>query len=370
VSTRASRLAWLALLPLLLFAAAFAAFTADALPLLVTLPWIPGFGIDLTLHVDGWALQFILLITGVGTFVFIYAGGYMAGEPRRLRLFVLLIAFMVSMLGCVATDNLIALFVFWELTSLTSFLLVGYKHEDAPTRASAQQALMVTGGGGLVLLAGLILLGHIGGTYSLLELMRFAAVWNDDPLVPLALILIFIGAFTKSAQFPFHFWLPNAMTAPTPVSAYLHSATMVKLGIYLLGRLHPAFGDMALWQVVLISVGGFNVRAGDAADAPRARSEAHSGVVDGGGTWHAGDADRRARRWRRHRHRGVPAGTRALQGAAVFRRRQHRSRNGHAQHRQPVGPCARDAVHRCGGAGGGGVDGRHAVVIRLSSRKI
>jgi multicomponent Na+:H+ antiporter subunit A len=257
MSQRASRLAWLALVPFSLFALSLAAFAAGALPVLVTLPWIPGFGIDLTVHIDGWALLFILLITGIGTFVFVYAGGYMAGEPGRLRLFVLLIAFMASMLGCVATDNLIALFVFWELTSLTSFLLVGYKHEDAASRASAQQALMVTGGGGLALLAGLILLGHIGGSYSILELMRFAPVWGGDPLVPLALILIFIGAFTKSAQFPFHFWLPNAMAAPTPVSAYLHSATMVKLGIYLLGRLHPAFADMVLWQVVLISVGGF-----------------------------------------------------------------------------------------------------------------
>jgi multicomponent Na+:H+ antiporter subunit A len=254
---RASPLGWLALVPLALFALAMSLFVDGALPVVITLPWIPSLGVDLSLHIDGLALQFVLLITGIGSFVFFYAGGYMAQDPRRVRLFVLLFAFLASMLGCVTTDNLIALFVFWELTSLTSFLLVGYKHEDEASRRSAQQALLITGGGGLILLAGLILIGHVGGSYSILELMRWAPLWVNDPLVTPALICIFVGAFTKSAQFPFHFWLPNAMSAPTPVSAYLHSATMVKLGIYLLGRLHPAFGDLVLWQVVLISVGGF-----------------------------------------------------------------------------------------------------------------
>jgi multicomponent Na+:H+ antiporter subunit A len=253
---RISPLASIALAPLALFALATSLFADGALPLLIRLPWIPSLGIDLTLHIDGLALQFVLMITGIGSFVFFYAGGYMVDDPRRRRLFVLLLAFLLSMLGCVTTDNLLALFVFWELTSLTSFLLIGYDHEAEASRRSAQQALLVTGGGGLLLLVGLILVGHVGGSYSLLELMRSAPQWVGDPLVTPALLCIFAAAFTKSAQFPFHFWLPNAMSAPTPVSAYLHSATMVKLGIYLLGRLHPAFGDLVLWQVVLVSVGG------------------------------------------------------------------------------------------------------------------
>jgi multicomponent Na+:H+ antiporter subunit A len=252
-----SRLGWLALLPLALFALSIGLYLAEGPPQWIAyLPWAESLGVELTLHIDGLALQFILLITGIGSFVFVYAGGYMAGDPGRARLFVLLLLFMGSMLGCVTADNLIALFVFWELTSLTSFMLVGYKHEDEASRRSAQQALFITGGGGLVLLAGFILLAEIGDSYSIISLMASHASWIDDPRLPAALILIFIGAFTKSAQFPFHFWLPNAMSAPTPVSAYLHSATMVKLGIYLLGRLHPAFNDLVLWQVVLVSVGG------------------------------------------------------------------------------------------------------------------
>jgi multicomponent Na+:H+ antiporter subunit A len=253
-----SRLGWLALVPLALFALAVASYLAEGPPQWVLyVPWAESLGVELTLHIDGLSLQFILLITGIGSFVFVYAAGYMAGTPGRARLFVLLLVFMTAMLGCVTADNLIALFVFWELTSLTSFMLVGFKHEDDASRRSAQQALFITGGGGLVLLAGFILLAEIGDSYSIISLMASHASWIDDPRLPVALALIFIGAFTKSAQFPFHFWLPNAMSAPTPVSAYLHSATMVKLGIYLLARLHPAFSDLPLWQVVLVSIGGF-----------------------------------------------------------------------------------------------------------------
>ncbi len=254
-AARPSRLVVLALVPFALFALALRLYLGAGLPVWIDLPWIPSLGIDASLHIDGWALQFVLLITGIGGFVFVYAAGYLAGDARRVRVFVLLLAFMVAMLGCVSTDNLIALFVFWELTSLTSFLLVGTRHEDEGARASARQALVITGGGGLVLLAGLILLGQAAGTYSITAMMSGAPAWVDDAAVPAALVCIFVGAFAKSAQFPFHFWLPNAMSAPTPVSAYLHSATMVKLGIYLLGRLHPAFGDLVLWQVSLITVG-------------------------------------------------------------------------------------------------------------------
>lgn len=251
-----SRLGWLSLLPLTIFVAALTAFSRGALPWSVRLAWVPTLGVDFALHIDGLALQMILLIAGVGAFVFIYAAGYMAGEPGRRRLAIILLLFMVAMLGCVSADNLIVLFAFWEITSITSFLLVGFDHERESSRKSAQQALFVTFSGGLVLLAGFLLLGNMGGSYSISELLATAPAWRDDPLCGLALLCVVAGAFTKSAQFPFHFWLPNAMAAPTPVSAYLHSATMVKLGIYLLARLDAAFDLVPFWTFTLVSCGG------------------------------------------------------------------------------------------------------------------
>lgn len=252
-----SRLGWLALLPLALFALALRAFLRGDVPLEVRHAWIPSVGVEAAFRLDALALVLVLLITGIGTLVFVYAAGYMAGVKHRGRLFALLVAFMVAMLGCVTADDVILLFVFWELTSVTSFLLVGFKHEYETSRKSAQQALMITGGGGLVLLAGVLLLAHAAGTTSLQAMLASAPAWAEHPVVRGALTCVFIGAFTKSAQFPFHFWLPGAMAAPTPVSAYLHSATMVKLGVYLLARLHPAFGDDRFWQLTLVSVGGF-----------------------------------------------------------------------------------------------------------------
>jgi multicomponent Na+:H+ antiporter subunit A len=187
--------------------------------------------------------------------VFVYASGYLAHEPWRGRLFGMLLLFMLAMIGAVTADNLILLFLFWELTSLTSFLLVGWKHEDAHARAAARQALLITLGGGLALLGGLILLAQIAGVWTLSGIIAAGPALHADPRLPAALVLIMLGAFTKSAQFPFHFWLPNAMSAPTPVSAYLHSATSVKLGIYLLARLDPAFNDLPLWEFSLIGIG-------------------------------------------------------------------------------------------------------------------
>ncbi|WP_058833820.1 hydrogen gas-evolving membrane-bound hydrogenase subunit E [Luteimonas abyssi] len=251
----ASRLGWLALLPLALFGLALHQLLSDAPPRVLDLAWFPSAGVDLRFLLDGLALQFVLLITGVGAMVMVYAGGYMAGMAQRERLFVLLFLFMLAMLGCVTSDNLVVTFLFWEMTSLTSFLLVGFKHEYTDARKSAQQALMVTFGGGLVLLAGVIMLGNIAGTLTISELIATAPAWRDDPRLGAAIGLLCVGAFTKSAQLPFHFWLPNAMAAPTPVSAYLHSATMVKLGVYLLARLDPAFDDLALWQQILVPVG-------------------------------------------------------------------------------------------------------------------
>jgi multicomponent Na+:H+ antiporter subunit A len=221
------------------------------LPLAGTLDWVPAIGMPFAWRIDGLTALMLLMITGIGTAVFVYAGGYLAGDPRQHRLYILLTLFMVAMIGCVTADNLIVLFVFWELTSLTSFLLVGFNHADAASRKAAQQAFLVTGTGGLALLAGFILLGHLMGTYSVTALVERIADTPASPGLQLALALVMVGCFTKSAQVPFHFWLPNAMSAPTPVSAYLHSATMVKLGVYLLARFDPAFGDWPMWEATL-----------------------------------------------------------------------------------------------------------------------
>ncbi|MGF1466951.1 MAG: hydrogen gas-evolving membrane-bound hydrogenase subunit E [Sandaracinaceae bacterium] len=256
VTPAPSRLGLLALLPLGLFALAARGSQAGALPIDVRLDWIPSLGVTLGFHVDALSMLMVLLITGIGALVLVYAAGYAATTADRGRLFALLLAFMVAMVGCVTSDDLVLLFVFWEATSVISFLLVGFKHGYEESRSSAQQALMVTGGGGLALLAGVLLLSDVAGTTSIQRILDTSPAWIDDPRVAGALVCIFLGAFTKSAQVPFHFWLPGAMAAPTPVSAYLHSATMVKLGVYLLARLHPAFGDLVLWQLTLVGVGG------------------------------------------------------------------------------------------------------------------
>jgi len=245
------------LLPLLAFLAVLWTAATQPLPLDIHVPWIPALGVHLDFHIDGLTLLMLLLITGIGVAVFVYAGGYLAGHPQQNRLYILLTLFMIAMIGTVMADNLIVLFLFWEATSLLSFLLVGFNHEDPKSRKSAQQALVVTGSGGLALLAGAILLGQIMGTYSIQEIIAQLPNTEHTPLLTAALLLIILGAFTKSAQFPFHFWLPGAMAAPTPVSAYLHSATMVKLGVYLLARLDPGFGGWELWQWTLQIFGSF-----------------------------------------------------------------------------------------------------------------
>lgn len=226
--------------------------------------WFPGLGIHWSFLLDGLSLTFGLLITTIGALVLIYSGGYMAGHRHLARLYAFLLAFMASMLGVVFADNLLTLFVFWELTSLTSYFLIGINHDQPAARSAALQALLVTGGGGLALLAGFVILGQIGGSYELsaLALQRSAIV--DDALYLPMLLLVLIGAFTKSAQFPFHFWLPNAMEAPTPVSTYLHSATMVKAGVYLLARLGPTIGETAAWTIVVMSIGATTLAIGAA----------------------------------------------------------------------------------------------------------
>jgi multicomponent Na+:H+ antiporter subunit A len=224
--------------------------------------WVPSLDIDLAFRLDGLGVLFALIISGIGTLIVIYGGGYLKGDPLLGRFYAYVLIFMSAMIGVVLADNLIALFVFWELTSISSYLLIGFKHNYSDSRASALQALLVTGGGGLALLAGLVLLGHVAGTYTISAMMADPQAVQADGLYPAILVLVLIGAFTKSAQFPFHFWLPGAMVAPTPVSAYLHSATMVKAGIYLLARLTPVLGGTDEWQAGLITVGGVTMVLG------------------------------------------------------------------------------------------------------------
>lgn len=224
--------------------------------------WAPSLGISLSFRLDGLGLLFGLLISGIGVLVVIYTGDYMKGHPFRGRFFAFLLAFMASMLGVVLADNILLLFIFWELTSFTSYLLIGFESEKSESRSAALQALLVTGAGGLVLLAGLLLLALIGQSFEVSELLTRRDLIERDPRTPWMLILILLGAFTKSAQFPFHFWLPNAMAAPTPASAYLHSSTMVKAGIYLLARLHVLFVGLPLWFIVVTSVGAVTMVGG------------------------------------------------------------------------------------------------------------
>jgi multicomponent Na+:H+ antiporter subunit A len=216
---------------------------------------IPSLGIAGGLRLDGLSLVFLILIFGIGALIFLYAHAYLGDDPRARRLIVMLLLFMTAMAGAVTADDVVVLFVFWELTSLASFFLVGYDHEKSGARKAALQALLVTGGGGLALLAGLILAAIAAGTTSLSGIIGAREAVLAHPAAVPAMLLIVVGCFAKSAQVPFHFWLPNAMAAPTPVSAYLHSATMVKLGVYLLARLNPLYQSEELWQDILASFG-------------------------------------------------------------------------------------------------------------------
>lgn len=224
--------------------------------------WVPALGINLSFSLDGLSLLFVLLICGIGALILIYSGAYLAGHGHQGRFYSYLLGFMASMLGLVLADNLIAVFLFWELTSLASYFLIGFEHERGSARSAALQALLVTAAGGLALLAGFLLLGSIGGSLEISRLTARADLIRDHRLYTPVLILILLGAFTKSAQFPFHFWLPSAMEAPTPVSAYLHSATMVKAGVYLVARLSPVLGGTGLWQDSLVGIGTLTMVAG------------------------------------------------------------------------------------------------------------
>lgn len=255
---RRARVAWcaggitLASLALLL-AQAPAVFAGRTL--LEAYEWVPQIGLALGFRLDGLALMFGLLITGIGLLIIVYAHYYLGPDDSAGKLYGLLMLFMAAMLGVVLADNLLMLAVFWEATSVSSFLLVGYWHHKVEARDGARTALAVTGGGGLALLGGIVLLGQIAGTFNLGEMFDRVAQIQADPRFPVALVLILLGCFTKSAQFPFHFWLPQAMAAPTPVSAYLHSATMVKAGVFLLARLHPVLAGSALFQQLVAGAG-------------------------------------------------------------------------------------------------------------------
>nr|WP_250813911.1 putative monovalent cation/H+ antiporter subunit A [Neorhizobium tomejilense] len=224
--------------------------------------WAPSFNLSFSWFLDGLSLTFALLITGIGTLIVLYSGGYMKGHEGQGRFMAFILAFMGAMLGLVVSDSFLMLFVYWELTSITSFLLIGFDHEREAARRAALQALVVTGGGGLCLLAGLVFLWNITGVTQLSLLVHLGDGLRQSPFYLATLLLVLAGAFTKSAQFPFHFWLPNAMEAPTPVSAYLHSATMVKAGVYLLMRLNPVMGDTPAWVILLPFFGGITLIAG------------------------------------------------------------------------------------------------------------
>jgi multicomponent K+:H+ antiporter subunit A len=217
--------------------------------------WLPAIGLDLGLRLDGLGLLFALLILGIGLLIILYARYYLHGSDSAPKFYTQLLLFMGAMLGLVLADNLLLMLVFWELTSIASFLLVGYWSDDTRARKGARMALAVTGLGGLALLAGLLLLGWMVGSFELDAVLAAGDLVRAHPLYPLMLGLILLGAFTKSAQFPFQFWLPQAMSAPTPASAYLHSATMVKAGIFLLARLYPTLSTTELWFMLVAGTG-------------------------------------------------------------------------------------------------------------------
>jgi multicomponent Na+:H+ antiporter subunit A len=231
-------------------------------PVEVSLPWAASLGLTLSFLADGLSLLFALLITGIGTLIVVFSSWYFDGDSRSGQFQATLFAFMGSMLGVVLSNNLLALFAFWELTGFTSFLLIGFDKEKAAARTSAIQAFIVTGAGGMGLLAAAVLIQQATGTANLSALLSGSGALQKDTAYPFIAVLLLFAAFTKSAQTPFHFWLPNAMTAPTPVSAYLHSATMVKAGLYLVARMTPLMGGTALWTEIVTGVGAITMVVG------------------------------------------------------------------------------------------------------------
>ena len=218
-------------------------------------PWVSQLGLNISLRLDGLSFLFALLIFGIGLLVILYARYYLSAQEKAGRFFAFLLLFMGAMLGVVLASNLLLMMIFWELTSLSSFLLIGFWSYRRDARQGARMALAVTGGGGLALLAGVLIIGRVVGSFELSEVLAAGDLLKSHVLYPVALVLVLLGVFTKSAQFPFHFWLPHAMAAPTPVSAYLHSATMVKAGVFLLARLYPVLSGTEWWFYLVTFTG-------------------------------------------------------------------------------------------------------------------
>jgi len=232
---------------------------AEGQSLFATLPWIPSFNIHFATYVDGISLLFSLLITGIGSLVILYSIYYMAKDQQLYHFYIYLLLFMGSMLGVVLSDHLMVLYVFWELTSISSFLLIAYWYQRKGSRYGAKKSLLITVFGGFAMLAGFLMLYTVTGTFSIREMMTQIDVIRVHELMIPIVILILLGAFTKSVQFPFHIWLPDAMEAPTPISAYLHSATMVKAGIYIVARFTPVFGGEMVWFWLVTAIGLFTL---------------------------------------------------------------------------------------------------------------
>ncbi|TVT28753.1 Na+/H+ antiporter subunit A [Salinicoccus cyprini] len=220
-----------------------------------TMHFMPRIGMNFDVYIDGLGLLFALLISGIGALVVLYSIGYLSREEHLGNFYVYLLIFMTAMLGVVLNDNVIMLYLFWEMTSISSFLLIAFWHTREPSLYGAQKSMLITMFGGFMMLGGFLLLQNITGTASIRGMLESVALIQESPLTPFVIVLVLLGAFTKSAQFPFYIWLPDAMEAPTPVSAYLHSATMVKAGIYLVARLTPLFAFSETW-VWIILLGG------------------------------------------------------------------------------------------------------------------
>ena len=261
----AKRIAWPAALAPLLGLALLAALTPGVwrghVPEAVY-PWLPSLGLDFSLRLDGLGWMFALLVLAIGALVVLYAAYYLSPQEKASRFFGYLLLFMGSMLGVVLAGNLLLLVVFWELTSISSFLLIGFWSHRQDARQGARMALIITGMGGLALLGGAVLIGQIVGSYELDVVLQAGDAVRAHPWYPAILGLVLVGAFTKSAQFPLHFWLPHAMAAPTPASAYLHSATMVKAGVFLLARMHPVLSGTDLYFYTVSAVGAATLLVG------------------------------------------------------------------------------------------------------------
>ena len=256
------KIGWFVLLvpfSLFIILASFIPSVAGGETYIHTFRWIDSAGINFTTYLDGLSIIFGLLITGVGTLVILYSIYYLSEREALGRFYVYLLMFMGAMLGVVFSDNLMVLYVFWELTSISSFLLIAFWYHRKQSRYGAQKSMLITVTGGVAMLAGFIMLHTLTGSFSVREIISSIGQYTDDSLFVLAMLLVLLGAFTKSAQFPFHIWLPDAMEAPTPVSAYLHSATMVKAGIYLVARFTPVFGGEAVWFYTVSCVGIFTL---------------------------------------------------------------------------------------------------------------